>query len=128
MPLAAAASDMVMILQETAQHRLAAGAQERHLDAGVGGELVGEILHQRERRRGVPADIAFLDRCGAVGLIGREGLCGGYRETADGDSRNERKAAHDDPPKSAPVGPACPVIVRPSPAKGNGKTAPATLS
>ena len=60
----------LVLLQEAPQHRFAARAQQRHLDAGVGRELVGQDLHQRERRRGVPADVALFDRGGAVGLIG----------------------------------------------------------
>jgi hypothetical protein len=88
----------LVLLHEPAQHRLAAGSQQRHLDSGVLGEPVGKSLHQRERRRCVPAHHAFLDRGRAVGLIRLEGLGGGrrHRHEANEDGRQQRGATAQD--------------------------------
>ena len=114
-PLAAPASDMVItsapgrpaatLLLQAAQHRLPAGAQELHLDAGVMLELVGKLLSERDRRRGVPAQRAFLARRRLVGPIGSEGLRPSWRRDskakakADGEISHAGKAPHRTPPR-----------------------------
>ena len=59
------------LLLQPPQHRLAAGAQELDLDPGLLLKLVGQMLGQRDRRRGVPAQIAFLARGRGVGFVRR---------------------------------------------------------
>jgi hypothetical protein len=76
------------LLLQPAQHRLAAGAQHLHLDAGLLLEPVGELLGERDRGRGVPAQRPFPARRRPIHPIGREGR--GRRE------RRGRKAAGGD--------------------------------
>jgi hypothetical protein len=88
-------------LLQPPQHRLAARAQELHLDAGLPLESACQLLGLRHRRRGVPAQRAFAVRGVDIGSVGREGDA--RRCERDPESKNRNRwngGSHGLPPWS----------------------------
>src|SRR5262249_50136893 len=91
----------VLLLEEAAQDRAAAGAKQLDLDAALLLEQAGELLRQRDRQRRVPDDLALVLRRGEIDRIGGARRRGERQRGHErGDRGGARQAWHE-----APFGP-----------------------